>query len=74
MRALMAFPRMVQQRVADFIALWHPRYARGSSEDMAALPALKDEAFIGMWRDCEDMADRHAWVRAVRTREWGEEG
>ena len=33
--------------------------------------ALEDEPFIGMWRDRQDMADSTAWVRQVRTEQWG---
>jgi hypothetical protein len=36
-----------------------------------ALLALKDEPFVGMWCDRPDMADSNAWLRTVRTREWG---
>lgn len=42
----------------------HPRKVRKAR--------LSDEAFIGMWRDREDMKDSSAWVRALRSREWTE--
>jgi AbrB family looped-hinge helix DNA binding protein len=32
--------------------------------------SLKDEPFVGMWRDREDMADSSEWVRTTRQREW----
>jgi hypothetical protein len=31
---------------------------------------MKDEPFIGMWRDREDMADSSEWVRTTRQLEW----
>ncbi|HUK90378.1 MAG TPA: DUF2281 domain-containing protein [Blastocatellia bacterium] len=31
---------------------------------------LRDEPFIGMWSDREDMADSSGWVRAIRKNEW----
>ncbi|HID89794.1 MAG TPA: DUF2281 domain-containing protein [Anaerolineae bacterium] len=57
--------------VADFIAFLRLRYAQEPSEEVGPLPALEDETFIGIWRDRVDMTDSSAWVRTVRTREWG---
>jgi hypothetical protein len=33
---------------------------------------LKDEPFIGMWKDRKDMQDSSAWVRSVRYQEWNQ--
>ena len=33
---------------------------------------LKDEPFIGMWRDREDFADSSQAVRELRKSEWGD--
>jgi len=71
LRDLTALPPMAQRLVIDFIAFLRLRYAQESSEGGNALPALKDEPFIGMWRDRTDMTDSSAWVRTVRAREWG---
>lgn len=30
----------------------------------------KNDPFVGMWKDREDMADSTEWVRQVRRREW----
>jgi len=30
----------------------------------------KNDHFIGMWRDREDMEDASKWVRNLRRREW----
>jgi hypothetical protein len=30
----------------------------------------KNDPFVGMWKDREDMADSVEWVRQVRRREW----
>ena len=49
------------------------RIRRAASEVRPAKPkrrSLKDEPFVGMWRDREDMADISEWVRATRQREW----
>lgn len=71
LRDFMALPPVAQQMVADFIAFLRLRYAQELSEEADVLPDLKDEPFIGMWRDRTDMADSSTWVRTVRTREWG---
>lgn len=71
LRDLIALPPMAQQLVADFIAFLRLRYTQEPSEGIDALPALRDDPFIGMWRDRTDMTDSSAWVRTVRTREWG---
>lgn len=71
LRDLIALPPMAQQLVADFITFLRLRYAQEPSEGIDALPPLRDEPFIGMWRDRTDMTDSSAWVRTVRTREWG---
>lgn len=33
-------------------------------------PPLREEPFVGMWKDREDMADSTRWVRELRKREW----
>jgi hypothetical protein len=32
--------------------------------------SLREEPFIGMWQDREDLADSSAWVRTVRQQHW----
>jgi len=71
LRDLIALPPMAQQLVADFIAFLRLRYTQESPESAEALSALGNEPFIGMWHDRTDMTDSSAWVRTVRTREWG---
>ncbi|HEX3552513.1 MAG TPA: AbrB/MazE/SpoVT family DNA-binding domain-containing protein [Thermoanaerobaculia bacterium] len=48
------------------------RIRRAAPEVQPAKPkrSLKDEPFVGMWRDREDMADSSEWVRTARQREW----
>ncbi len=31
---------------------------------------LRDEPFVGMWKDREDMEDSSQWVRQLRQQEW----
>ena len=49
------------------------RIRRAAPGGQAARPKrrpLKEEPFVGMWRDREDMADSSEWVRKLRQREW----
>ncbi len=71
LRDLMALPPAAQEMVVDFIAFLRLRYTQEPSENAEGLPALRNEPFIGIWRDRPDMTDSSAWVRTVRTREWG---
>ncbi len=65
LREWAALPPQAQQQVADFIAFLRLRYGP-SSQERPKLD-LKDEPFVGMWRDREEMQDSSAWVRAQRT-------
>ncbi|MDQ4078727.1 MAG: hypothetical protein M3220_21105 [Chloroflexota bacterium] len=70
-RDFLALPRTAQEEVHDFIAFLHTRYPSIPPESDDTLPALRDEPFIGMWRDRTDMIDSSAWVRTLRMTEWG---
>ena len=67
----LALPPIAQQEVSHFIAFLRTRYISAFTQPAKVLPDLKDEPFIGMWRDREDMADSHTWVRQLRASEWG---
>jgi hypothetical protein len=40
------------------------------SSPPAAHGPLREEPFVGMWQDREDLADSSAWVRAIRQQHW----
>jgi hypothetical protein len=68
-RELITLPPHLQQEVFDFISFLRSRYG---SPDKAEVPGdLSKEPFIGMWADRTDMEDSNAWVRNLRTQEWG---
>ena len=66
-----ALPPEAQRQVTDFIAFLKARYTKpmGSRRTRRA---LRDEPFVGMWRDREDMKDSVTWVRRVRLNEWSD--
>lgn len=59
-----------QKQVADFIAFLQQQRKRSRPKREAKLPDLRDEPFVGMWRDREDMADSVAYVKNLRATEW----
>jgi hypothetical protein len=72
LQSLNRLPPVAQQEVLDFIAFLQTRYdVQASPEKPATATRLCDEPFVGMWRDRADMQDSSAWVRRVRTQEWG---
>lgn len=66
-----SLPPVAQQEVIDFIEFLKWRYSGIPDKSNDNLPNLEDEPFIGMWRNRTDMADSTAWVRNLRTKEWG---
>jgi len=71
LREINSLPPEAQRQLEDFISFLRERY--GSSKTKTApTSGLEYEAFVGMWRDREDMRDSSAWVRNVRQSHWGE--
>jgi hypothetical protein len=69
-RELASLPPEGRRQVAKFISSLRKRYARSSARKNAKRLPLRDEKFIGMWKDREDLEDSSAWVRSVRKSDW----
>lgn len=69
-RELISLPPEGRRQVAKLIASLKKRYAESSLRKKAKRSPLRDEKFIGMWKDREDLQDSSAWVRSVRKSEW----
>jgi len=63
-------PTEAKREVIDFIAFLQIRYERPVFVKKAKKSKLKNEPFIGMWKDRDDMSDSVAWVRDLRRRHW----
>ncbi|MGH7493913.1 MAG: DUF2281 domain-containing protein [bacterium] len=63
-------PAEAKREVIDFIAFLQIRYERPVVAKKAKRLRLKNEPFIGMWKDRDDMSDSEAWVRDIRRRHW----
>ncbi len=65
---LAALPPEQQAEVLHFIEFLGARRRPASVKSRRG--DLREEPFIGMWADRQDMADSSAWVRQIREREW----
>lgn len=70
LQELAALPPEGRRQVERLVLLLKRRYARSSSRRKAKLSPLRDEKFVGMWKDREDLRDSSAWVRSIRKSEW----
>jgi len=70
LREINALPLEAQRQIEEFIFFLRERY-QSLPPKTAPTSELTTEAFVGMWRDREDMQDSTAWVRHVREKHWG---
>jgi mRNA-degrading endonuclease RelE of RelBE toxin-antitoxin system len=68
---LSTLPPEAQKQVVDFIAFLKTRYKPTVTSKKLKTGLLEDEAFVGMWRNRQDMQDSNEWVRNLRHQEWG---
>ena len=57
LRDLSVLPPSTRQLVIDFIAFLRMRYVEEESGGVKPPLALRDEPFVGVWRDHKDMVD-----------------
>ncbi len=69
LRAINSLPLEAQRQIEDFVVALREHY-KGAQAAAAPISDLETEAFVGMWRDREDMRDSSAWVRNVRETHW----
>ena len=70
LREINSLPIEAQRQIEDFVSFLRERY-KNSKPKPTPTSDLESEAFVGMWRDREDMRDSSAWVRNVRETHWG---
>jgi hypothetical protein len=68
-RELTALPPDARQQVFDFIAFLHWRYTQAVAEKYVPTTDIRNEPFIGLWHDREDMKNSSEWVRTLRVQE-----
>ena len=67
-RRLAVLPERVQQEVADLIAKLEKQHSDSPGKPQAV--SLREEPFVGLWKDRDDLSDSTAWVRRLREQEW----
>lgn len=70
LRELLSLPPEAQRQVVDYILVLRQQCAGRKQPDEKKQTELRSEAFVGMWRDREDLQNSSAWVREHRTSEW----
>ncbi len=70
LREINSLPLEAKRQIEDFVFFLRERY-KSSQPKNAPASDLETEAFVGMWRDREDMQDSSAWVRNIRETHWG---
>ena len=71
LREINSLPPEAQRQLEDFLSFLRERYGSGQPKTTPTSD-LESEAFVGMWRDREDMRDSSEWVRNIRRAHWGE--
>ncbi len=64
-------PLRDQERVAQLIELLYRKESEPMVEEDRTEFCIEDLPLFGMWADREDMKDSVAYVRKLRTQEWG---
>ena len=65
-------PAEAQRQLTDFAEFLRQKYKVAPSVQPRRATDLKDEPFIGMWRDREELEDSSQAVRESRKSQWGE--
>lgn len=65
-----ALPLSAQQQVADYIAVLRARSVEAAAGRASGRTPLREEPFVGLWTDRDDLSDSTAWVRRLRESEW----
>jgi hypothetical protein len=69
LREINSLPIEAKRQIEDFVSFLRERYKETQTAS-APHSDLETEAFVGMWRDREDMHDSSAWVRNIRKTHW----
>jgi len=67
-----SLPPEAQRQVKDFVAFLRVRYKKPVKKKPSQNPDIINEAFIGIWKDREEMQDTSNWLRTIRKNEWRE--
>lgn len=63
-------PSEAQKQVKDYILFLRAQYEKSPFFNKEKTGEIKDEPFIGIWTDRDDLRDSRTWLRTVRKSEW----
>ena len=66
-----SLPPEARRQVLDFMDFLEQRYRLTAFHPRPKKP-LRSYAFVGLWREREEMSDSYRWIRDLRRREWHE--
>jgi hypothetical protein len=69
LKEFVSLPLDAQRQVADFVTFLHQKY-KTQTPSRENSSSLREDKFIGMWRDRKDLSDSTEWVENVRAKEW----
>ncbi len=71
---LSSLPEQARREVTDFYQFlkkkYHVQASGREKKKEAAVQALSDSGFVGIWKDRTDMKDAAGWVREQRESGW----
>ena len=65
LREINSLPLEARRQIEEFVSFLRER-CKSPPPKIVPAAHLETEAFVGMWRDREDMRDSLAWVRNIR--------
>ena len=63
-------PEIAKQEVADFITFLKIRYFSQQSERQIQRISLREDPFVGLWKERSDLQDSTNWIRTLRKKDW----
>lgn len=70
MKILNALPDQARREAMDFIQFLQDRYGKFKVTKSRGASRLGKEAFIGMWKNHDELKDSGEWIRKIRRNEW----
>jgi hypothetical protein len=69
LKEIASLPSKEKRKIEDYVAYLLRRTGKSSGTGVKKRD-LRDEMFVGMWADREEMVDSSVWVRKLRETHW----
>lgn len=67
---LLSLPPEGLQQVTDLILFLKSQYEQSRTTEQTDPDSIRNDPFIGIWKERESMKDSSQWVREIRKSEW----